>query len=188
MYSPLFLSLSIYLSIYLSVSLKLTHTSTYTHTHAHTHTHTYVYIYIFLSLEMVPGANLLNTQHLKVRVEWSNPCKGVEPSPTFWCSSYRKGSLRVTLDYGHQLISNLLAHIYMVLTTTIYIYIYIYIYTCACKSMKQYPTKCNIRLPLISHKVLIRRPRHTGHLQRNKDQLTNEFRLWTLIHGDTCEN
>ena len=37
------------------------------------------------------------------RVKWSNPGKGVAPSPTPWCSSYRKGSLRVTLDYGRQL-------------------------------------------------------------------------------------
>ena len=37
------------------------------------------------------------------RVKWSNPGKGVVPSPTPWCSSYRKGSLRVTLDYGRQL-------------------------------------------------------------------------------------
>ena len=37
------------------------------------------------------------------RVKWSNPGKGVAPSPTHWCSSYRKGSLRVTLDYGRQL-------------------------------------------------------------------------------------
>ena len=29
--------------------------------------------------------------------------EGVAPSPTSWCSSYRKGSLRVTLDYGRQL-------------------------------------------------------------------------------------
>ena len=28
------------------------------------------------------------------------PGNGVAPSPTPWCSSYRKGSLRVTLDYG----------------------------------------------------------------------------------------
>ena len=35
------------------------------------------------------------------RVKWSNPGKGVAPSP--WCSSYRKGNLRVTLDYGRQL-------------------------------------------------------------------------------------
>ena len=34
------------------------------------------------------------------RVKWSNPEKGVSPSPTPWCNSYRKGSLRVTLDYG----------------------------------------------------------------------------------------
>ena len=47
--------------------------------------------------------------------------EGVAPYPTPWCSSYRKGSLRVTLDYGRQLF------IY------IYIYIYIlYIYVCVC--------------------------------------------------------
>ena len=38
------------------------------------------------------------------RVKWSSPGKGVAPSPTPWCSSYRKGGFRVTLDYGHQLI------------------------------------------------------------------------------------
>ncbi len=37
-------------------------------------------------------------------VKWSNPGKGVAPCPSPWCSSYRKGSLRVTLDYGHQLL------------------------------------------------------------------------------------
>ena len=30
----------------------------------------------------------------------ANPGNGVAPSPTPWCSSYRKGSLRVILDYG----------------------------------------------------------------------------------------
>ena len=29
--------------------------------------------------------------------------KGVAPSPTPWCCSYRKGRLLVTLDYGRQL-------------------------------------------------------------------------------------
>ena len=48
------------------------------------------------------------------RVKWSNPGKVVALSPAPWCSSYRKGSLWVTLDYGHQLYF-------------IYIYIYIYI-------------------------------------------------------------
>ena len=37
------------------------------------------------------------------RVKWVNPGKEVAPSPTPWCSSYRKGSLRDTLNYSHQL-------------------------------------------------------------------------------------
>ena len=41
----------------------------------------YIYIYIYLIL----------------------PGKGVAPSPTPCCSSHRKGSLRVALDYGRQL-------------------------------------------------------------------------------------
>ena len=50
--------------------------------------------------KMVLDPSQLNTQHYKVRikVKWSNPGKGVAPSPTPWCNSYRKGSLRVTLD------------------------------------------------------------------------------------------
>ena len=50
---------------------------------------------------MVLDANLLNTQHCKVRnkSKWSNPRKRVAPSPTHWCSSYGKGNLWVTLDY-----------------------------------------------------------------------------------------
>ena len=51
--------------------------------------------------KMVLDATLLNTQHYKVK--WSNPGKGVAPSPTLWCSSYWKGSFWVTLDYSHQL-------------------------------------------------------------------------------------
>ena len=38
------------------------------------------------------------------RVKWSNPRKGVAPFPTPQCSSYWKGSARVTLNYGRQLI------------------------------------------------------------------------------------
>ena len=37
------------------------------------------------------------------RVKWSNPGKGVEPSLIPRCSSYRKGSFRVALDYSRQL-------------------------------------------------------------------------------------
>ena len=36
-------------------------------------------------------------------VKWSNPGKGVAPSPTPRCSSYWKGSLQVALDYSRQL-------------------------------------------------------------------------------------
>ena len=37
------------------------------------------------------------------RVKWSNPGKGVAPSPTPRCFCYWKGSLRVALDYSCQL-------------------------------------------------------------------------------------
>ena len=53
--------------------------------------------------KIVFDATLLNTQHHKVGVKWSNPEKGVVPSPTPWYSSYGKGSLRITFDYGCQL-------------------------------------------------------------------------------------
>ena len=55
--------------------------------------------------KMVLDASLLNTQHYKVRIKGKvgQSMERVAPSPTHWCSSYRKGSLRVTLDYGRQL-------------------------------------------------------------------------------------
>ena len=55
--------------------------------------------------KMVLDASLLNTQYYKVRIKGKveQSWEGVAPSPTLWCSSYRKGSLRVTLDYGRQL-------------------------------------------------------------------------------------
>ena len=55
--------------------------------------------------KMVLDASLLNTQHYKVRIKGKveQSREGVAPSPTHWCSSYRKGSLWVTLDYGRQL-------------------------------------------------------------------------------------
>ena len=57
--------------------------------------------------KMVLDASLLNTQHYKVRIKGKveQSREGVAPSPTHCCSSYRKGSLRVTLDYGRQLYS-----------------------------------------------------------------------------------
>ena len=63
--------------------------------------------------KMVLDASLLNTQHYKVRVKWNNPVKGVAPSPTPWCSGYKKESLRVTLEYGSHLSYFLLIAIYL---------------------------------------------------------------------------
>ena len=55
--------------------------------------------------KMVLDTSLLSTQHYKVRIKGKveQSRKGVAPSPTHWCSSYRKESLRVALDYGRQL-------------------------------------------------------------------------------------
>ena len=78
--------------------------------------------------KMVLDASLLNTQHYKVRIKGKveQSREGVAPSPTPWCSSYRKGNLRVTLDNGHQLYlliyKNSIHHMF------IYIYIYISIW------------------------------------------------------------
>ena len=52
---------------------------------------------------LMPPCLTLSIIRYGSRVKWSNPGNGVAPSPTPWCSSYRKGSLRVTLDYGRQL-------------------------------------------------------------------------------------
>ena len=56
--------------------------------------------------KMVIDASLLNTQHYKVRIKGKveQSREGVAPSPTPWHSSYRKGSLWVTLNYGRQLL------------------------------------------------------------------------------------
>ena len=55
--------------------------------------------------KMVLDASLHNTQYYKVRIKGKveQSREGVASSPTPWCSSYRKGSLQVTLDYGRQL-------------------------------------------------------------------------------------
>ena len=123
------------------------------------HTHTYIYIpdiglavRVFANgpgdLGSIPGrvipktqkmvldASLLNTQHYKVRIKGKveQSREGVAPSPTPWCSSYRKGSLRVTLDNGRQLYYYIYKYIYTrryihinkYVHKLIYIYIYIY--------------------------------------------------------------
>ena len=52
---------------------------------------------------LMPLRLTLNFIRSGSRVKWSNPGNGVAPSPTLWCSSYCKGSLRVALDWGRQL-------------------------------------------------------------------------------------
>ena len=52
---------------------------------------------------LIPPCLTLSIIRYGSRVKWSNPRKGVVPSPIPWCSSYRKGRLRVTPDYGRQL-------------------------------------------------------------------------------------
>ena len=73
--------------------------------------------------KMVLDASLLNTQHYKVWIKGKvGPSReGVAPSPTLWCSSYRKGGLRVTLNYGRQLY---FTYIYINLYTHTHMYIY----------------------------------------------------------------
>ena len=51
---------------------------------------------------MPPFLTLSNIRYVW-RVKWSNPETGVAPSPTPWCSSYRKGSLQVTCNYSRKL-------------------------------------------------------------------------------------
>ena len=46
---------------------------------------------------------ILSNKRYVSRVKWSNPGKGVVPSPTLQCCSYWKGSLLVALNYSHQL-------------------------------------------------------------------------------------
>ena len=76
-------------------------------------------------------------------VKWSNPGKGVAPSPKPLCNSYQKGRLRVTLDLGHRL--------YLL------VYIYIYIYMCVCMCMCVFVCVCvcvsfqNVKMLLIPY-------------------------------------
>ena len=52
---------------------------------------------------LMPPCLTLSIIRYGSRVNKSNPGNGVAPSSTHQCSSYWRESLRVTLDYGHQL-------------------------------------------------------------------------------------
>ena len=105
------------------------HAHTYKYMHMHTnihrqtHTHTCKYTLVgrvfangpgdrvqsqvvsyqrLLKWYLIPPCLILSNIRYVSRVKWSNPGKGVAPSPTPGCGSYWKGSLLVTLDYGRQ--------------------------------------------------------------------------------------
>ena len=52
---------------------------------------------------LMPPCLTLSIIRYGSRVEWINPGNGLAPSSIPWCSSYRKGNLRVTFDYGRQI-------------------------------------------------------------------------------------
>ena len=52
---------------------------------------------------LMPPCLILNIIKYGSSVKWNNPGNEVVPSPISQCSSYCKGSLRVTLDYDRQL-------------------------------------------------------------------------------------
>ena len=52
---------------------------------------------------MMPPCLTLNIIKYGSKVKLSNPGKRVADFLTPWGCSYQKGSLRITLDYGHQL-------------------------------------------------------------------------------------
>ena len=52
---------------------------------------------------LMPPCSTLSIVRYESRVKWSNTGNGVAPFPTPWCISYRKGSLRVTLNNSRQL-------------------------------------------------------------------------------------
>ena len=54
---------------------------------------------------LIPPCLTLSIIRYVLRVKWSNPGKGVAPSPASWYSSYLKESLQVVFDYGCQLYS-----------------------------------------------------------------------------------
>ena len=56
-----------------------------------------------LKCYLIPPCLTLSNIRYVSRVKWTNPGKGVAPSPTPRCRSYWKGSLRVALNNGRQL-------------------------------------------------------------------------------------
>ena len=91
------------------------------------------------------------------RVKWSNPGKGVVPSPIPRCSSYWKGSFQITLDYHCQLLQYriLLAynnHLQWIIFLAFYNHIqYNYKHTCGIIAKVLEVNKFELQLHYIIH-------------------------------------
>ena len=82
------------------------------------------------TLKMVLDTSMFNPQQYKVRIKGKveQSGKGVSHSPIPRCSSYLKGSLLVTLDYGHQLYFTYI-HTYGHICIHVYVNTYVYLHT-----------------------------------------------------------
>ena len=118
--------------------------------------------------KMVFDVFLLNTQHYKVgikgKVEQSRErCSAL---PTLWCSSYRKGSPRVTLDFGRQLYLLYYIYIYM------YLYACVWVWVCTFRSHLERVTN----IPLWISKVL-----YCNRFSHQKWKRWPDFTFWTIL-------
>ena len=98
-------------------------------------------------------------------MKWSNPWKGEAPSPIPQCSSYRKGNLRVILDYGRQLYFTIYIYIYIWLHPTIFL-IKMY-FSSNSKIPDVYYFYSTIKTDIVSC----------------RDELIRDVLLWTPTHG-----
>ena len=131
---------------------------------------------------MVLDASLLNTQHYKVLIKGKMKPSRERNSffPTPLCSSYRKGSIRVTLDNGHQLFlcqSITILRKQRKLQRTIFIQI-IYSY-----KVSNIPIKYEFKKNLFN---LWMEPYDSGHESNVNEEVTShypEFHNWNHINS-----
>ena len=127
---------------------------------------------------LIPPCSTLSIIRYVSSVKWSNPGKGLVPSPTPRRCSYWKRSLRVALDYSRQLyffiFRKKLDGIYTRMLRAI-----------LNKSWRQHSTKQQLHShpPPITKTIKVRRTRHARHCSRSMDELISDVLLWTSSHG-----
>ena len=134
------------------------------------------------------------------RVKWSNPGEGVAPSQTPWCSSYRKGILRVTLDYGRQLYFLLFIYkdgfsiklslpfdisAHKESKAVLLFVLLLFILFSTLNYFYHTHTHTHGHLPPITKTIQARRTRHAGHCWRSKDEIVGDVLLWTPSYGQS---